>query len=203
MTLRCVLWDFGDTLVDERWMRRAPVGVPQWSEIWPSVVSGELAERWNIGAATLADVVDAVVGRLPMTRAEVLEHVRACCASIEFFAAPNAVARASRVPQAIVTVNPDAFSDWVVPAYRLDATFAPIVASWQQRTLDKADLADVARRGVGGAVARRDALLIDNVAANVERWIARGGRGYWFRGEARFAADLRGELRDLAATGEP
>ena len=203
MTLRCVLWDFGDTLVDERWLQRAPVGVPQWPDVWKSLVRGELADRWNTGELTLGHVVDAVASTLPMSREAIGAHIGRCCAEVAFFPAPLAVARASRLPQAIVTINPDAFTQLVVPRYALDATFAPIVTSWQQRTLDKADLADIALRSIDGDIARAEALLIDNVQANVERWIARGGRAYHFRGEARFREDPRRELRDLAVTAEP
>jgi hypothetical protein len=199
MGLRCVLWDFGDTLVDERWMRRAPPGVPEWSDVWSGVVSGALADRWNLGEATFEDVVDAVAPRLPMSRAEVLVHARRCCEQIAFFAAPMAIARASSLPQAIVTVNPDAFTSVIVPRYALDATFVPIVTSWQEHTLDKAELADIALHRIGD-FEREDALLIDNIEANVVAWRARSGRGYRFRGEHRFRADLHGALRDLAAT---
>ena len=41
MTIDLVCWDFGDTLVDERFMRLPPDGVPEWGEVYDAV----LAER--------------------------------------------------------------------------------------------------------------------------------------------------------------
>ena len=55
MTYAVLLWDFGDTLVDERWMRRAPAGVPAWEAAWTSVMD-DLADDWNVGAVDSATV---------------------------------------------------------------------------------------------------------------------------------------------------
>ena len=33
-----VCWDFGDTLVDERFMRIAPEGVPQWGKVYDEIL---------------------------------------------------------------------------------------------------------------------------------------------------------------------
>lgn len=49
MALKCVLWDFGDTLAGERWMLESPPGVPQWAEVWSRVAGEELADPWNRG----------------------------------------------------------------------------------------------------------------------------------------------------------
>jgi hypothetical protein len=34
-----LLWDFGDTLVDERWMRRSPADRPEWAAGWAEVMA--------------------------------------------------------------------------------------------------------------------------------------------------------------------
>lgn len=200
MGLDCVLWDFGDTLADQRWMLRAPHDVPEWPDVWSRVTDGALGERWNLGHASLADVVEAVSACLPMTTEAVSDHVRRCCSRLRFFDAPLWIARHSAVPQALVTVNPDGFSELVVPTYRLDRVFEPIVTSWQERTLDKSTLGRIALERLGRRIAPSRALLIDDRIENVEAWKKGGGRGYLFRGEPRFREDLRSELRDLAAS---
>jgi beta-phosphoglucomutase-like phosphatase (HAD superfamily) len=198
--LKCVLWDFGDTLVDERWMLAPLDGVPAWPEVWSRVARGELADAWNAGAIDTAEVVDAVAAALGVGADVVHAHVQRCCAHIAFFETPWRVARTSRLPQAIITVNPDAFSKVIVPRYELARIFDPIVTSWEERTLDKCELALAALARLDGDVLPAEALLIDNLAHNVDAWIARGGRGYWFRGDDPFRADLDGALAELAAT---
>jgi hypothetical protein len=137
MTLKCVLWDFGDTLVDEKFMRQSPPTVPQWGTVWAEVVSGS-------------------------------------------------------------TLNPDLFSDLIVPQYRLDAVFRVIVASWKERTLDKGAMCRTALKRLGGGIEPVESLLIDNKAHNVEAWATHGGTGYLYRGEDAFRDALAGELRELA-----
>ncbi len=34
-----LLWDFGQTLVDERWMRRSPIGCATWESSWADVMA--------------------------------------------------------------------------------------------------------------------------------------------------------------------
>ena len=50
-----VLWDFGDTLVDERWMRRCPESCPSWETAWIAVMN-ELADSWNVGDVAFKEV---------------------------------------------------------------------------------------------------------------------------------------------------
>jgi hypothetical protein len=196
--LKCVLWDFGDTLVDERWMWRNPQTVPQWRDVWTRHVVGVVADAWNIGDLDVDELAAQLAASLPMTVAEILAHCDACCANIDLYAEPWRIVRACALPQALVTLNPDLFSTAVVPAYRLDAAFDTIVTSWQERSLEKAHLCSVALERFGGRFMPTEALLIDNKADNVAAWRARGGRGYVFVDQPTFAADLDGELADLA-----
>src|SRR5204862_3064410 len=50
-----VLWDFGDTLVDERWMRRNPSSCTTWEQAWIDVMA-ELADAWNVGDVSAHNV---------------------------------------------------------------------------------------------------------------------------------------------------
>lgn len=44
--IRCILWDFGDTLVDERIMWPVPDGVPQWTDAWLALAGNGVLDRW-------------------------------------------------------------------------------------------------------------------------------------------------------------
>jgi len=89
-----------------------------------------------------------------------------------------------------VTVNPDLFEDYVVPAYELASVFDVIVTSCHEQTADKVRLCEVAldRLGYGGD--RGDVLLIDNRRDFVQDWEQAGGRGYWYRTDDQFVQDL-------------
>jgi len=182
MNIQAVLWDFGDTLADERWMLAPLDGARGWPEAYRQVLDGNaLADRWNIGSATAADVAEEFGRALGVPAGRVLEHMRACCRNVALY--PDVMALAARLeaPQAIVTINPDIFSEVVVPAYDLTARFATIVTSWEERTLSKADLCDIAMSRLPGAVDREACFLIDNRIENVIEWRARGGAAWHFQ----------------------
>jgi len=184
-----LLWDFGDTLVDERWMRRVPDGFPRWEEAWSKVMA-DMADGWNIGLVHADQVYDAVAERTGMTRQGVEAHARACCQQLELNPTAWRVASERRMPQAIVTVNPDMFADHIVGSYGLDAMFDEIVMSFAEGTADKSALCSRALERLGFRGDRSRAMLIDNRLDLVDAWTAVGGAGYWFRGDDAFERDL-------------
>jgi len=143
MSLKCVLWDFGDTLAEEHWMQRSFPGVPDWPRVWSEFMSSELADSWSLGRLDTLAVVTPVATRLAVSPESVFEHMQRCCSVIRFFEAPLEVTKRSSLPQAIVTINPDGFSKLIVPQHKLDRIFRPIVTSWEERTLDKGVLAPI------------------------------------------------------------
>jgi FMN phosphatase YigB (HAD superfamily) len=183
-----VLWDFGDTLVDERWMRRCPETCPAWESAWVSVMD-ELADRWNVGDASSSDVFEALADATSMTTAEVAAHARHCCTRLTVHRNAWKLARQRRWPQAIVTVNPDLFADLVVPAYDLARTFDVVVTSFSERTDDKVALCEIALDRLRYTGDRSQALLIDNRLDLVEAWQRSGGAGYWFESDDQFGRD--------------
>jgi hypothetical protein len=50
--VRYVLWDFGDTLVDQRWMWPSPDMVPGWTARYAALADTDLDDRWNLGEIT-------------------------------------------------------------------------------------------------------------------------------------------------------
>lgn len=51
-----LLWDFGDTLVDERWMRQPPAACPTWEAVWLDVMADH-ADDWNVGRLSGAQIL--------------------------------------------------------------------------------------------------------------------------------------------------
>ena len=187
-TVRYLLWDFGDTLVDQRWMWPSPVGVPGWTARFQALIDTELDEQWLRGEASTEAVAAIFSTDLDTTVDILIAHIEQLCRSIHFYEHAWATARSHLLPQAIVTVNPDLFSNLIVPNYALDTTFDAIVTSWEERTLDKARLCEIALERLGGHDPA-EALLIDNIEANVEAWRSLGGQAYLFRGDDAFKAD--------------
>jgi beta-phosphoglucomutase-like phosphatase (HAD superfamily) len=177
--IRALLWDFGDTLADERWMLAPPKDEPRWGEAWLATMEA-LGPRWSVGTATSAEVAADVAARLgwPVERANA--HMRACCGRIAFYPGVRELIARAPVPQALVTVNPDIFSEVVAPAYGLAGMFATIVTSWEEGVADKAALAAAAMRRLGADLTPPECLLIDNLEPNVTAWRAVGGRAHHF-----------------------
>jgi hypothetical protein len=184
-----LLWDFGDTLVDERWMLRPPESCPTWPTAWSEVMS-ICADGWNVGAVGSPEIFAALAARTGLAVEDVEAHARACCRLLVFNETAWRVATERRLPQALFTVNPDLFSEYVVPAQRLRGVFDVIVTSSAERTADKSTLCEIALRRLGFYGRRSDALLIDNRFDLVEAWRNVGGAGYWFESDNQFKREV-------------
>jgi FMN phosphatase YigB (HAD superfamily) len=189
VTPAVLLWDFGDTLVDERWMLRPPAECPAWEATWLDVMADH-ADDWNVGRVSAVQVFGALAERSGMSADAVKSHARRCCERLAFNETAWRVASERRLRQALVTVNPDLFADFTVPAHGLDNVFDVIVMSFAERTDDKPALCDIALDRLGFTGSRSDALLIDNRLDLVKAWRNVGGAGYWFQSDQRFSADL-------------
>jgi hypothetical protein len=194
MRIAAVLWDFGDTLADERWMLRPPREFAQWPAVWAEVVT-ERAHDWNIGLLSERDIFSELATRTGMELPAIERHAAACCGSIRFFAASWRAATERRLPQALVTVNPDLFVERVAMPFRLGMHFDTVVVSCIEGTDDKNELCRIALDRLGFAGARSEALLIDNRRDLTEAWERAGGTAYDFRGDDQFAVDWPGMLR--------
>jgi hypothetical protein len=184
-----VLWDFGDTLVDERWMHPAPESCPAWPNAWRETMD-ELAADWDVGRATESDVVARLVALTGMDVDAVYRHIDRCCEAAEFHRFTWQVAQERRVVQALVTVNPDLFLTRIVPSLRLEAVFDAVVVSSVEGTADKVRLCEIALARVGYQGDRARALLIDNRADLVDAWERVGGSGYVYVSDEQFKADV-------------
>src|SRR5262249_5161424 len=100
-----------------------------------------------------------------------------------------------RVPQALVSVNPDLFVERVVKIHDLASHFDAIVVSCEEGTDDKTRLCEIALDRLGFEGSRNDVMLIDNRSDLVEASVHRGGAAYLYRGDASFDSDWPSLLR--------
>jgi len=184
--VRCLLWDFGDTLVDQRWMWPSPDGVPGWTTRYRALPGTDIDTRWSEGEMTTEELAAVFASDLGCTPELLMAHMEQRCRDVQFFEHAWAAARAHSFPQAIVTVNSDAFSRFVVPNCALDSVFDVIVTSWEEHMMDKTRLCEIALERLG-CDDPAEALLIDNIEENVAAWRERGGQAYLFVSDEEFA----------------
>jgi FMN phosphatase YigB (HAD superfamily) len=166
----------------------SPEGVPGWTARYQALPDSELDTHWNLGEVSTAELMTAFASDVGGTQEMLLAHCETRCRDVRFYEHAWAAARAHVLRQAIVTVNADLFNQYVVPNYSLDNVFDAIVTSWEEHTLAKARLCEIALERLGGQDPA-EGLLLDNIEENVDAWRALGGQAYLFRNDAEFAAD--------------
>lgn len=184
MAIDLVCWDFGDTLVDETFMRLAPDGIPQWPQAYEQVLAdrSEWLAGWDLGRGSINDLVAPLAERLPMTETQVAAHLRRVWHRIVWF--PDArhwIERLDgRVDQAVVTVNPHEFAG-IATACGLDQMIDVLITSAELATLSKVAMAERAREVLGLAPGLSTTILIDNRADNIAEFEAAGGQVIHYR----------------------
>jgi FMN phosphatase YigB (HAD superfamily) len=191
--VQIVLYDFGDTLADENWMRAPSPVFPGFLDAYARTLDSR-RDDWDRGLLRTSELATLVAARLGCPPEGVLDHMRALCRQLQFFPSIMSAARARRArgaKQAIVTVNPDLLSDVVVCEYGLHDIFDVVVTSWETGTLDKTLLCEIALENLGAARAFADSVLIDNIEENVTAYRQKGGSAYLFTTDQQFAHDVR------------
>jgi hypothetical protein len=192
MRVRCLLWDFGDTLCDELSLWRV---TPGWMEVYRSFDDG-LGAAWNRGDLDTRGFAGALAKRMPLTELEILTHLRRTDL-LEFFPFTYAFFRDHHLPQAIVTVNPTFFTEVIVPACGFDEVTDAIVVSGQERTIDKGELCRRALQRMDLGCDPSQALLIDDKQSNLDAWAGHGGIGYRYTTDLAFEQDVAGGIDGL------
>jgi len=189
VSIEIILWDIGDTLVDQRWMLKELPGFPGWPKLFMvEIWDGELGNQWSRGDINAQQVAQHLATTLSTGAELAMQHMQRCSQNIDFSAVLRQFSLTQNIPQAIVTVNPDIFTEVIVPHYTLTKSFDPIVTSWQEKELNKADLCDITLERL--SIERSSALLIDNMKQNIDEWVERGGKGYWYKDESSFINDI-------------
>ena len=196
--IRCLLWDFGDTLCDETFIWSSG---PEWMAVYQSFDDGGLGAAWSLGEIDTREFANQLSKRMQWSADAIVAHMSERCHHIEFFRETYAFFQARHLPQAIVTVNPDLFSQLIVPICDFEARCDAIVTSWEEGTIDKAVLCRLAIDRMGVSCENSAALLIDNQGANLEDWAECGGAGYLHCSDDRFARDVAEGIDALATSG--
>ena len=106
--VRALLWDFGATLCDERWMLSPVADEPRWAvACQTALAAGDLVRRWDLGMATAREVANAASVELGLKVELIEQHMRACSRKIRFHRGTMRLASLRAAPQAIVTINSD------------------------------------------------------------------------------------------------
>lgn len=185
--VECLLWDFGDTLCDERFIWSSG---PEWMEIYETFDDDGLGAAWSLGEINTAEFANALSARLDRSSESIIAFMTERCNHIRFFEQTYAFFQARHLPQAIVTVNPDLFSEIIVPVCGFEADCNAIVTSWEERTIDKRVLNRIAIERLELDCGNNAALLIDNKLSNIDDWIGSGGAGYHYTSDEAFTRDV-------------
>jgi len=107
--IKCLLWDFGDTLCDELTLWK---GSAEWMAMYHSFFDKDgLGAAWSLGRLDAEQVASRLTSQLGLTPSQILSHfIRA--ELFEFFPRTYEYFCGQHLPQAIVTVNPALFRDW-------------------------------------------------------------------------------------------
>lgn len=194
MPIRCLLWDFGDTLCDERFIWGSG---PEWMAVYETFDDG-WADAWNTGEMNVTEFAGKASEYIALSPDEIVSHMVDCCSRINFFDFTYGFYKSRHLPQAIVTVNPDLWSDTIVPLHGFDKTADVIVSSWQEGTTDKRILCQLAIDRLEIDCTPEESLLIDNKASNVHEWREMGGHGYIFTADDQFRRDVASGIDALA-----
>ncbi len=193
MQIECLLWDFGDTLCRETFIWSSG---PEWEAVYQSF-DGGWAAGWNTGHMSTAEFSRLASRYIPLPADEIVSHMRERCRHIEFFEFTYAFYKERHRPQAIVTVNPDLWTDTIVPLHGFDRTADAIVSSWEEGTDDKGILCSLALDRLEIECRPSAALLIDNKQSNLDSWAARGGVGYLYTTDTAFERDVASGIDSL------
>lgn len=188
--IRCILFDFADTLCSVPYF----TGIsPEVLEIVRTVIFGsgkaQWADPWMRGDLTSVEIADYLARRTGVAPEVLLAQCEQNCARLPLNPAIWRFAQAQRGQgrlTALVTVNADVFSRVVVPALRLAEVFDVVVNSADHHVTEKLALCEIAFRRLNGCDFS-NSLLIDDHPENVAAFRARGGQAYCYTTDETFA----------------
>lgn len=81
MKIKCLLWDFGNTLCDEQFIWSSG---PQWEAAY-RLRDEDLAEAWNTGRIGDLEFASSLTRYIDMSPLNILAHMRDRCNHVEFY----------------------------------------------------------------------------------------------------------------------
>ena len=73
--VRYLLWDFGDTLADQRFLWPSPDGAPGWTEWYGGLGDDEVGARWELGELSSEALIATVADQLGLTVEAGMAHM--------------------------------------------------------------------------------------------------------------------------------
>ncbi|MGB8214943.1 MAG: hypothetical protein WCE68_15450 [Anaerolineales bacterium] len=189
--IKCVVFDFGNTLSPDYYFKIAPPGCPQWYE----TIQEEIFEvpsiviSWMEGKLTSLDIAGILSKRIPLDIPTIMSIMEIGCEHLIFNQAVWDFAVAQKVAHrkaALVTDNMDVFSKVVVPAHGLDQLFDVIVNSSDFHEIDKEALWPIAFERLGGGIGYANSLLVEDGEHEPRLFQALGGYAHQYSNDATF-----------------
>jgi FMN phosphatase YigB (HAD superfamily) len=201
---KCIVFDYANTLSSDLFFQACHTGYPAWRTLFEKHVFSDPRNLtdWCKGMLTRNDIARLISRHSGMPLATVLTEMNNSCKNLHFNPAVRQFAEAQRIvgrKTALVTINIDVFSDFIVPFYQLDGLFDVIVNSSDYGTDDKLVLWQIAFEQLGDGITYENSLLIDDSLKWTTAFENRGGNAYLFRNDREFETWLISMNPTLAA----
>ncbi len=194
-----ILFDFGNTMADEDFFKRSSKEIPDFSKIMTEHIykpyyadpfGDNLLNLWMKGEKNKSYIALHIAKSIDKPVGNILKLIETCCRNLDIYTSVFEFAKnvSSFKKTAIVTINADIFSEYVVDEYNLNKTFPVIVNSFYIRTLSKTDLCMEALKLLESPLEK--SLLIDNTKKWCDEYESIGGNAYFFEGEEKFVSDF-------------
>jgi len=188
--IRCILFDFADTLCSELYFTQ--LGPEFQSLATEAIFAGRNKSRWSVpwcrGTLTSKDIAEHLSQLTEINPKRIPASLDEKCSHLEFN--PNIWRFAQRQRAqgrhtAIVSINFDVFSRVVVSAHKFDRIFDVVVNSADYGVDDKIVLCAIAFSRLEGCTFD-NSLLIDDQIKNVEAFRKRGGMAHQYTNDDKF-----------------
>lgn len=192
--IKCVVFDFANTLCSGLYFNVAPCGCENWRELFNTYIFDKFGKNLieskvmngQLGTEGIAKIISGHVG---LDVESVVRLMEDGCKGLKFNSAVLDFAveqKNNGTATALVSVNMDVFTKTVVPAHGLGNIFDIIVNSFDYKEMKKDVLWDIAFHKLGDGVTFSNSLLIDDGIDNVNLFRELGGYAYQYRDDESF-----------------
>jgi len=192
--VRCVVFDFADTLSSEPYFAR--LGPEFCSVVTEAIFTGEnkikWATPWTSGTLSSQDICEYLSDLTGITHEKILRALREGCSNLKLNPAIWQFAQSQKHEgrkTALATINMDVFTEVVVPCHGFDKVFDVVVSSSDYGLNTKIELCEIVFSKLDGYT-YENSLLIDDSPKSVEPFRCRGGLAYQYTTDEAFARDF-------------
>jgi phosphoserine phosphatase len=189
--IRCVVFDFGNTLSSDWYFKYRPPECPDLQELVQRHIFSDqdVVNRWMAGELVLTDIAARISSFTCMDVPSLVRAMEKGCETLVFNPAVMAFAAAQRGTgrkTALVTANMDVFTRVVVPAHHLDQIFDVILNTSDYRVLSKDVLWPLAFERLGPGIHYANSLLIEDGTKEPALFRKHGGEAYQYSTDYAF-----------------